>query len=98
MVALWPAGIEYRENKDQRESTMRACCRLAKGSAVSRAVEVLRCHLGYQLNYSAQLERKSIAEKMASVFLSPQRLSVEKVNSFGTTLNPAYCIPIPEEK
>lgn len=84
MVALWPSGIEYRENKDQPESTMRTCCRLAKRNSVSRAVEVLRCHLGYQLNYSAQLERKGIAQKMASVFLSPQRLSVEKVNSFGT--------------
>lgn len=67
---------------------MHTCCRLAKRSSVSRAVEVLRCHLGYQLNYSAQLERKGMAEKMVSVFLSPQRLSVEKVNSFGTYFKP----------
>lgn len=67
---------------------MHTCCRLAKRSSVLRPVDVLRCHLGYQLNYSAELERKGIAEKMASVFLSPQRLSVEKVNLFGTCFTP----------
>lgn len=67
---------------------MHTCCGLAKRSLVLRAVEVLRCHLGYQLNYSALLERKGIAEEMASVFLSPQRLPVEKVNSSGTCFTP----------
>lgn len=40
----------------------------SKKSSVSRAAEGLRCH---QLNYSTQLERKGMAEKMASVFPSP---------------------------